>query len=128
VGLAAVLVLATVVLAFVAGESTSRTVTVTRTIMLTSSAGGGAVTEEFIVQPAVTNEICVLYGGYQITTYLLRATGNTQEVTTTVTETSYALNTITIYENVTIFSSGSACTEINPHYQATQTPPCGPCG
>jgi len=122
--LVAVVVLAMVLLAFVAGESTPRTVTTTRTYTLTSSVQSGVLIEEVVVQPEYLNEVCVLFVTNQTATYLLGAGGNGQ--VTTKTETLTAASTVTIYMNATIIGDGSTCTEINPYYNTTFNG-CGPC-
>ena len=115
--------------AYITGIASERTVTslTTRTITLTSSTASGVFIEEVIVQPEVINEICVGGAFNLTTTYLLSIAGNNQTATAVATETLTAVSTVSIYENVTIVSSGSTCTEINPYYNVTQTPVCGPC-
>jgi len=125
--------------AYITGIASERTITslttrtiilttpTTRTITLTSSTASGVFIEEVIVQPEVINEICVGGAFNLTTTYLLSVAGNNQTAATVTTETLTAVSTVTVYENVTIISSGSTCTEINPHYNVTQTPACGPC-
>ena len=115
--------------AYITGIASERTITslTTRTITLTSSTASGVFIEEVIVQPEVINEICVGGAFNETTTYLLSVAGNNQTASTVTTETLTAVSTVTVYENVTIVSGGSTCTEINPYYNVTQTPVCGPC-
>ena len=110
--LAVMIVLVIVVLAFATGESTPRIVT---------------ATDEVVVQPVVTNDVCILYLASQTTTHLLPASGNIL-ASTTFTTVTYTASTVTVYENATIFSGSSTCTEINPYYHpATEMTPCGIC-
>lgn len=130
--LATVAVVVIMVLAFVAGEADTRIVTTTAvfttTVTFTPANSSGFVVEEVVIQPEILNEMCILSLTNQTTTFLLYAEGGSRVKTTVTTETLTALSTVTIYENATIVSDGSTCTDINSHYNVTQTtmscPPC----
>lgn len=131
------LVLAIVALAFAVGSRsfpTTVTVSTTRTVTVTSPSGAPVVIAEVIIQPEVINEVCLLqYRNATSTAYLVSVTSSTsnggtgsfQATGTTTTVTLRAINTITLYYNVTYVDSTTTCTDINSHYHVTNTcPPC----
>ena len=92
------------------------------------------ITKELVIESEVVNEICVAQETTTTSTaYVVTASptsnslGSTSTMPSTTTETLSALGTTTAYENVTVASGTVTCTEINPHYNVTQSLDCPPC-
>ena len=88
------------------------------------------VTEVVVVQPEVVNGICIAditNTTIQSTYYLpLQGINESNALGIVTTSTVYQnSSTKTVYDNVTIISNGTTtCTEINPHYNVTQSEGC----
>jgi hypothetical protein len=90
------------------------------------------VTEVVIVEPAVINDICVLWNTNTTvsTSFILPTEGinGSNPIGLLTTQTIYQNeSTTTVYENVTEVSNGVTCTLINPHYDVSQSNNCPPC-
>ncbi len=107
-------------------QTTSFTTTTTTTMFVSEKLDNSniSIVKEILIEHVLTNEICVAnLENTTVTTTLFSATGNSENslyVTLSTITISYD-STSTIYENATIISNGSTCTEINPYYNVSTT-------
>ena len=117
------------------GSRSYSTITIYRTGTFTtilrssgSNASTAIITEVIFAEPELINDVCALETTLALhTSYFI---GSTQIASSsaaltpaTMTTTSVFLSgaTTTLYNNATVISNGTTCTETNPHYNVTQT-------